>query len=155
MDNEQLDQVEAQVEQNITSKNAVEERMTNLAKAKAEAEKAKAEADARAANAEKERDFFANFSDSIAKYPSANEYKDVIKEKVMSGYTVEDATIAVLAREGKLTPPPPERQSPAGGSASNQIQSGGISGKTIQELNREEKRQAVLESIARGDISLN
>lgn len=160
MNEEEIEQ-EAQIE--ITSKNAVEERMKNLSKAKIEAEtkasdaaKAQLDAENKLQVAEKERDFHASFSDSISRYPNANEHKDAIKEKVMSGYTVEDATVSVLAKEGKLgavQAPPPPRQSPAGGSASNQIQSGG--GKTIAEMTREEKRAAVLEAMNRGDISNN
>lgn len=154
-------EIEQQAQTEITSKNAVEERMKNLSKAKIEAEnkateeaKARAEAESRVQIAEKERDFFASFSDSISKYPNANEHKDAIKEKVMSGYTVEDATVSVLAKEGKLgtvQAPPPPRQSPAGGSASNQIQSGG--NRQIADMSREEKRQAILDAVDRGDIS--
>ena len=126
------------------NKNAVEKRMQKLANEKNDAEKAKAEAEAKSAVTEKERDFYKDFSGSISKYPSANEYQDAIKEKVMSGYTVEDATVSVLAKEGKLgtiQAPPPPRESPAGGSASNQISSGG--NKTVSEMSRDEKRQAL------------
>lgn len=156
-----MDETQQKIEEEIINKNAVEERMRNLSKAKIDAEakaneeaRLRQESDAKVQTAEKERDFYASFSDSISKYPNANEHKDAIKEKVMSGYTVEDATVSVLAREGKLgaiqTPPPP-RQSPAGGSASTQIQQGGA--KSLAEMSREEKRQAVLDAQARGDLS--
>src|ERR1035437_610055 len=102
---------ETKIEEVEITKNAVEERMQKLANDKTKAEKAAVEAEAKMATAEKERDFFKDFSGSISKYPSANEYQDAIKEKVMSGYTVEDATVSVLAKEGKLgtiqAPPPP------------------------------------------------
>lgn len=104
----------------------------------------------------KERDFYASFVDSTSKYPGAGEYKDVIKEKVMAGYSVEDATVSVLAKEGKLglNQAPVEKETVAGGSAINQINnSSGI--KPLGEMSRDEKRQAILEAEARGDISLS
>jgi hypothetical protein len=144
MEDEKIEQ-EAQAE--ITSKNAVEERMKNLSKDKIEAETKAKEAEEKAALAQKEAGFYKDFSGSISKYPAANEYQDAIKEKVMSGYTVEDATVSVLAKEGKLgtvQAPPPPRQSPAGGSAPTQIQQGGA--KTVAEMTRDERRKALDES---------
>lgn len=142
------------VEEEITKKNPVEERMRNLSKAKLDAETAKTEAETKAQNAEKEVSFYKDFSGSISKYPAANEFQDAIKEKVMSGYTMEDATVAVLNREGKLQPQtaPIQRQSPAGGSASNAL-SGGAKSQT--EMTRDERRQAIRDAEARGDISLS
>ena len=88
----------------------------------------------------KERDFFKDFSGNIAKYPQASEYQDAIKEKVMLGYTVEDATVSILNKEGKLqaTPPPVSpKENPAGGSAVANIGGGE---KSISEMSRDEKR---------------
>lgn len=102
---------------------------------------------------QKERDFFASFADSTAKYPNAHEYKDSIKEKVMAGYTVEDATVAVLAKEGKLNVATPPSESPAGGSASNPPPSDGV--KTLSEMTKEEKRQALMEAESKGDFSFS
>ena len=101
----------------------------------------------------KERDFFASFADSASLYPEAKNFKDKIKEKVMSGYSVEDATVSVLAKEGKLTGQPRPRETVAGGSAVNQIQGGGQ--KTLNEMTRDEKRQALVDAEAKGDISVN
>ena len=95
----------------------------------------------------KERDFFASFTDTTAKFPGAAEYKDAIKEKVLAGYSVEDAAAAILAREGKLVAPTPEPvkpESPAGGSAITQPQVGGE--KELGEMTQEEKREKLLES---------
>lgn len=128
-------------------KSASEERDTANAKAESEAT-------ARLA-AEKERDFYSSFSESTAKFPNASEYKNKIKAKVMAGYTVEDATVAVLNSEGKLTqsaPPPPTPAPAAGGSAVNQLPATGT--KTVSEMNRDEKRQALMDAEKRGDISL-
>ena len=101
----------------------------------------------------KERDFFKDFSGNVAKYPGASEYQDAIKDKVMSGYTVEDATVAVLAKEGKFTPTPAPvapKENPAGGSA---ITNTGSGDKSLSEMSREEKRSALVEQF--GDLPLS
>lgn len=100
----------------------------------------------------KERDFYAGFSDVVSKHPNASEFKDDILAKVKSGYTIEDATVSVLNAQGKLTMPTVERVSPAGGSAPTQIPSQGT--KSVGEMTRDERRQALMEAESRGDISL-
>ena len=106
------------------------------------------------AEAEKERDFFKGFSNQVAKYPAAAELQDKILEKVKAGYEVEDATVAILNREGKLTPQPQAKPgSPAGGSATNTMKGGGE--KPLGEMTRDEKRAQLVESEKRGDISMN
>lgn len=149
-------------EEEIINKNPVEDRIKNLSKGKKEAEekadteaKARMEAEDRVKAAEKETSFYKDFSGSITKYPNAGEYQDVIKEKVMSGYSVEDATVSVLAREGKLNIPAPvvQRESPAGGSATNQIQNQG--NKSLTEMTQADRRQAIIEAQNRGDIGLS
>ncbi len=118
--------------------------------------KARAEAEERASKAEKESAFYASFSDVTAKYSSAAEYKDAIKEKVMSGYSVEDATVAVLAKEGKFSQPVQQAPAPgvqaiAGGSSVNTPTMGAE--KTVGQMSRDELREALLEAERRGDIS--
>ncbi len=108
-------------------------------------------------NVTKERDFYAGFADSIAKYPGANEYKEAIKEKVLAGYDPEDATIAVLAKEGKYSPVSEQAEvstpeSPIGGSAVNQVNLKGD--KTPQEMSREELREALVDAEKRGELSI-
>lgn len=148
--------------QNLSSK------VAETSKERDEAKAALEEAKKAAETATKERDFYASFSQSIAKYPGATEYQDKIKEKVMNGYTVEDATVAVLNSEGKLQPqaaaPAPEAPAEAaqpaapapaaGGSAATAIPSGGAT-KSPTEMSLEEKRAALLEAEQRGDLSLN
>ena len=102
--------------------------------------------------AKKEVEFYSSFSNATDKYPLAKDFKDKIKEKVLAGYTVEDATVAVLASEGKLTATPPATESPAGGSAVNPPSSGGP--KPLEEMTREEKREEVLKAVERGEISV-
>ena len=152
------DEIDVEGEENIT-KNKVEERITSLSnKVKTTAEerdvatKAKAEAEAKAIEMEKERDFYASFSDSATKYPGAIEYKDQIKEKVLAGYSVEDATVSVLNREGKFQPQPVniERDIVAGGSSVNKITQ--QSSKSLNEMTRDEKRQALIEADNRGEL---
>lgn len=108
------------------------------AKRKVEDEKAKVE---------KERDFYASFSDAIAQYPQAKDHKDEIKDKVMAGYDPQDATVAVLARAGKLTTETKveakETESSAGGSAANNPKS--LAPKGLDEMSREDKRKALEE----------
>lgn len=130
----------------------VKETSTERDEAKAKAE----EAEAARLSAEKERDFYANFSDMVPKYQSASEYKDKIKEKVMAGYSVEDATVAVLNAEGKLVPAAPVIETPppaAGGSATYTLPTGGA--KSVSEMSRDDKRNALIEAEKRGDIALS
>lgn len=134
-------------------KTFAQERDDAMAKAK--------EAEAAKLNLEKERDFFASFSDAAVKFPAASEYKDAIKEKVMAGYTVEDATVAVLNAQGKLAPQAPAElplQPIAGGSAATALPMDG--GRPLSEMSRAEmfaelsdpSRQAELESILRNGL---
>lgn len=97
--------------------------------------------------AEKELDFYKTFSKVSSKpeYQAASEYQDKIKEKVLSGYDMEDATISVLGKAGKLGnfAPPVKRDSPAGGSASTAIQSG--DDKPVNEMTTAEKRAKLMD----------
>ena len=108
---------------------------------------------------QKERDFYAGFSDVVSSNPAAKDHKDDILAKVKSGYTVEDATFAVLGKAGKLgqpstpEPPPPQKENPAGGSAPNQPMMGGA--KPVNQMTRDEKRAALVEAEARGDLGVN
>lgn len=103
----------------------------------------------------RERDFYQGFTDVVVTNPLAKDYKEEILAKVKGGYTVEDAMFAVLGKAGKLNPPPkPEPQSPAGGSAPITPPQGGAQ-KSPQEMTQEERRNALLEAQARGDIAIS
>jgi hypothetical protein len=155
---------ELDLNQDTTEINRTQERIIKLNSEAKEAKEAAAAAqagqeaaEAAKAAAEKERDFYASFTESAVKFPGATEYKDKIKEKVMAGYSTEDATVAVLNSEGKLTqstPAPAPQQPAAGGSAVNNLPAGGTT-KSLSEMTRDEKRQALIESEKRGDISLS
>jgi len=133
-------------------------------------------------SAKKDTDFFKNFSANTSKYQGAAEYQEQIKEKVDAGYDLEDATIAVLAKEGKYTPPAPAEgdtpaeggepapaaggetppveapaepvkpASPAGGSATTQVTADGD--KPIKDMTQEERLIALREEEKKGNISL-
>ena len=101
------------------------------------------EAEAKAQAAEKERDFYASFADTTSQYPQAKDFKDDIKAKVLAGYTVEDATVSVLAKNGKLTTSAVREETVAGGSAATHLPNN--PDKSIEEMSLEEKRKAVEE----------
>lgn len=156
MDTNEIDIIEA----DINKTNAVEERVRKAISDKKEAEakfevetKAKDEALTKLAQMEKETSFLNSFSDVSAKFPTASEFKDKIKEKVMtSGYSVDDATVAVLHAEGRLTSSPVQQGNIAGGSAPNQIiQSGN---KTLKEHTSAERWEMLREAERRGDIGM-
>lgn len=121
----------------------------------AEKDKALAEQTSKFAELQREKDFYASFSDLVTTNPAAKDHKDEILAKVKSGLTTEDATFAVLGKAGKLgVPKEVEVHRPiAGGSATNSLPQGGTS-KAVSEMSRDEKRAALLEAEKRGDIGL-
>ena len=126
---------------------ATSEERDTLAKAKEEEAKARV-------SAEKERDFFKNFNQVSAKYQGASEYQDKILEKVNAGYSVEDATTSILIKEGKYNPAQPkvESEKAAGGSATTTIK--GSDDKTPEKMSQDERRAALLDYEAKGQLSL-
>jgi hypothetical protein len=125
------------------SKKQIEE--TKAREASDEARK-KAELDRDAAT--KEASFYKDFSGLSGKYQGATDHADEIKAKVLAGYTVEDATVSVLNKAGKLTPTERTTDISAGGSASNPPPR--QTPKSMSELNREELRKTIIEND--GDI---
>mgnify|MGYP001601220957 CR=1 FL=1 len=110
--------------------------------------------DSENATLKKENEFLNSFGDVLGKHPEASSYRDRIKEKVLKGYSIEDATVSTLASEGKLNVPRKEViiENPAGGSAVTQPPSGE---KPLSQLTRDEKRVRLMEAEARGDIAMN
>ena len=152
-----------QLDTEIEKENKVEKRIKDLsekvrlAAEERDAVKAKVVEEAnKSSNLQKEVEFLNSFGDQLAKHPEASSYKDKIKEKVLKGYSVEDATVSTLASEGKLTASQKEVNidNIAGGSAAvNQPTMGGQ--KTVTQMTRDEKRNALLEAEQRGEISLS
>lgn len=122
-----------------TDKNPAQERITELSdKVKTAAGERDTEKAGREA-AERERDFYKGFSETVATNPSAKDHQDEIKEKVLKGYSVQDATFAVLGAAGKLGGQAPvATPQVAGGSATttvtNQLQ------KSPTEMTQAERR---------------
>lgn len=152
----------ADLEQELTQPSESEKRINQLSGTvktvsdERDQERANREAaEAKVAEAERERDFYAGFSDVVATNPEAKDHKDDILTKVKSGYTVQDATYAVLGAAGKLnqTLQTVEVESPAGGSATVTIPQGGV--KSVGDMTQEERRAALLEAESRGDIGVN
>lgn len=127
-------------------KNPAQERITQLSdKVKATATE-RDDALSRAQAAEKERDFYAGFTDIVSTNPAAKDHKDDILAKVKSGLTVQDATFAVLGAAGKLGGAKlPEPANPAGGSAPTQLPASGS--KPVAEMTQAERREKLSEEI--------
>lgn len=89
------------------------------------------------ATLEKENAFNSGFSDILGTHTAAKDHKDEIKAKVLAGYSVEDATYAVLGKAGKLGNAPAQAQV-AGGSADTAIST--TATKTTAEMSLQEKR---------------
>lgn len=152
-----LEQLDTEIEgENRTEKRIkdLSEKVRLAAEERDEQKRLKSESDAKIADLEKERDFLTSFTEVSGKYPEASSYRDRIKEKVLKGYSVEDATVSTLAGEGKFNQPktPVKVDNVAGGSAINQPITGGE--KPIAEMSRDEKRAKLLEAEQRGDISV-
>lgn len=126
----------------VEKTNRAEERITELSdKVKSEAE-GRVKAETEKNEAEKRATFAEGFADVIGAHPQAKDHKDEIKAKVMAGYTVQDATFAVLGAAGKLANNQPKTQV-AGGSAATTPQSGQ---KELKDMTAAEKR-AELEKV--------
>jgi hypothetical protein len=150
LDNESNEDIISRKDKRLKSLNdSVRETKEELAKQAEEKAKLQAERD----NASKERDFYKGFNQVATKYQGANEYQDKIWEKVQSGYDVEDATVAILNKEGKLIPNQPvvERESAIGGSANTNMTGGS---KSPDEMSQAERRAALDEAFAKGDLKL-
>lgn len=146
-----LNQVDTQIQDKLQVKNRYEqlsEKVILTAKEKEQAEaKVKTEVDARL-KVEKERDFYRDFSQLSSRHPNAAQFQDKILEKVGAGYSTEDAMLAVLAKEGKLSPisadtPSYQNTNVAGGSAATALTDYGD--KHPSDMSQAERRQALLD----------
>ena len=153
-DDLELDLDDAPKEEHIIDKRikSLSEKVRLTSEERDEFKKLGEEKDAKLAETQRERDFYSGFADVVVANPSAKDYKEDILTKVKGGYSVEDATFAVLGKAGKLgQPPPPPKENPAGGSAVTPPIPGQ---KILKEMSRDEKRTQLLELEARGDISI-
>src|SRR3990167_4915397 len=150
-----------QLDKEIEGENRVEKRIKDLSeKVRLAAEERDAgkrkleEESTRASGLQKEVEFLNSFGDQLSKHPDASPFRDKIKEKVLKGYSIEDATISTLASEGKLSPKEVQIDNVAGGSAAVNQPITGVQ-KTVSEMSRDEKRAKLLEAEQRGDLSLS
>ena len=152
LDLEEGQEGESKAEKRIKS---LSEKVKATSQERDELAKAKEAEAAERAKAEKERDFYKGFSEVAGKYQGAAEYQGKIWEKVNSGYSIEDATTSTLISEGRFQPQaaPVNRESPAGGSASNTLKGGDQ--KSVRDMTPDEKRSALLEAEQKGELSLN
>lgn len=147
-----LDGIEAQTDQKLKVKNRFQqlsEKVKVTSQEKDEITAAKQKIEAENALISKERDFYKGFSTNISKYPNATQFQDKILEKVKAGYDMEDAMVAVLNKEGKLTAQPPEPK-PA-----PQVEGGSAPTATIgnsEPKTMDEKRKALMDADRRGEL---
>lgn len=162
-----------EVDETISQTNKVEERIKDLShkvKTTSEerdtAQKSVEDLTKERDDAVKETEFYTTLSTVTDKYPDAKEFKDDILEKVKSGYSLEDAAVAILVREGKYVAPEAseesteevveESETPAGGSAVNPPPTDEKSMEAIiKEGTQEEKKAALIEEEKKGNLGLS
>lgn len=131
---------------------SLSEKLGSTEKEKEEFLKAKTEAEAKADAAQKDADFYKGFNAVASKYQGASEYQDKIREKAALGLDIEEATMLVMAKEGKYTPPAREQDSAAGGSASIGITD--LTDKPLDKYTHKEKRDILVEMESKGEFKL-
>lgn len=114
------------------------EKVEHTAKERDEQAKLVKDRDEKIATLEKEGAFSSGYAEVLSTHPAAKDHKDEIKEKVLKGYSVEDAALAVLGKAGKLGAVQAPPKSPAGGSADTAMPQGGQ--KDIKDMSLAEKR---------------
>ena len=148
-----LDQIEASADKKLQVKNRFQQLSDKVKSEAQEKEKAQAEAKANAERItalEKEAESLKTFSTLSSKYPEASNFQEQILERVNKGYDPEEATLAVLAKEGKLEQQaPPKPEGAEGGSAMTHISEGD---RPIGELNASEKLAALQELEKSGEL---
>lgn len=129
-----------------------DKRIKNLSEKVEMTSKERDEFKLKAEQASREAGFYKDFNGMIAKYPQAAELQDKIKEKVMGGYSVADATAAVLVNEGRFTQSPTPVEAPVGGSAVNQPAQ---TKKSVGEMSQAERLEALKQAERENLISLS
>ncbi len=151
-----LDDLDQNADKQLQIKNRYQQLANDkrtLSQEKEELTKQKAEAEGKVNQLEKEKEFFKTFSQLSSKHPEASNYQDQILERVNKGYDPEEATLAVLAKEGKLgNQPQPQAQPPRaeGGSAVTNVSLGE---KAVNDLTPAERLEALRELEKSGELA--
>lgn len=120
-----------------------QERITQLSNTVKTTAEERDAANAKASDAERRAAFAEGFADIVSTQPGAKDHRDEIKEKVFKGYSVQDATYAVLGAAGKLgNSQPVATPQVAGGSATTTLTQG--IAKEVKDMTQQERR-ALLE----------
>ncbi len=149
-----LDNIESNVENKLKVKNRIEqlsEKVILTSKERDELVKTKGILEGEKTSLTKQIDFYKSFSTISSKHPEAINYQDQILEKVNKGYDPEDAALAILAKEGKLTnqtQAPVQQTDVAGGSAQTILQGN----KNPNEMKMDEKFEA-LSKLSNDDLA--
>ncbi len=105
-----------------------------------EKDKVLKERETRIAELERKDSFNTSFTDILGTYGEAQAHRADIEAKAMAGYTVEDATLAVLAKAGKLgAVKPVAAPQVGGGSAATFMPSTG--NKEPKDMSQAERRE--------------
>lgn len=153
---DELDQIETNADNKLQVRNRFQQLANDkrtLAQEKEQVERERGEAQAKATQLEKELAFHKNFSQLSAKHPEAINFQDQILERVNKGMDAEEATVAVLFKEGKLNNQPPiqtQTFSPEGGSSINQLSEGD---KSPNDMNVNDKLIALQELEKSGELA--
>lgn len=119
---------------------------TKLAQEVASKDNALKEANDKFAALERENTFNSGFADVLGTHQAAKDHKEEIRAKVLGGYSVEDATFAVLGKAGKLGGNAQAPVvSPAGGSAATTMPQGGT--KAPSDMSQAERREALAKEL--------
>lgn len=154
---DELDQIETSADNKLKVKNRFQQLANDKRTLSQEKElevKARTDAEAKATLAEKNLEFYKTFSSLSAKHPEATNYQEQILERVNKGYDPEEATLAVLAKEGKLGnqtqfQPAPRTPTAEGGSAITNVS---IENKSVDELSMDEKLTQLREMEKTGEL---
>lgn len=151
-----LDQIESNSEQKLQVKNRFQQLSDKVKTEAQEKEKAQAEAKTQAekvAALEKKAAFLETFSTLSFQHPEAANYREQILERVNKGYDPEEATLAVLAKEGKLGSQGTQQvfqPTIEGGSAMTQMSEGD---KSTKDMSQDEKLLALQELEKSGELT--
>lgn len=151
---EELDDIQENVERKSKLKNRFQQLSEKLSLTTKEKEENIAKvrlAEEAQSKAERDLNFYKGFSSNLAKYPQAASYQEQIKERVDKGYDAEEAILAVLAKDGKLTAFTPTQTPPQveGGSAPTTFPGE----KSVKDMTPDEKLQVLMAADKEGNLS--